>query len=280
MLVNLNELLPAAANGQYAIPCFNVFGFEEGKAIVSAAESLSAPVILAANKDMVEFMGVKAVANMLVNLAELSKVPICVHLDHTYEEETIFKAMHCGFTSVMFDGSQCALEDNIRRTKNVVDVAHALEVSVEGEIGSVAYHEGRDHIKSVKTDPIEAKRFAEESGVDAMAIAIGNVHRLNFPNSVIDYALLNDITREAPNIPLVIHGTTGIREEDITRLKAGRISKFNVGTSLRQVMGHNLRRLINEEPDKFDKLYFMTKAMSYVEAEAKRIIGLMSATSY
>ncbi|MCZ2722761.1 class II fructose-bisphosphate aldolase family protein [Marinomonas sp. 15G1-11] len=275
MLVTLNEILPDAANSNYAIPCCNVFGYEEGRAIVEAAEALKSPIILAANKDMVDFMGVEMLAKMLVSLATSSSTKVCVHLDHTYEEDIVFRAMHHGFSSVMFDGSQLSLEENIQRTKQVAQVAHSLGVSVEGEIGSVAYKEGRDHIKSINTSPEDAYRYATESGLDAMAIAIGNVHRLTTPDSVIDYNLLASITDKVTDVPLVIHGTTGIKDEDILRLKTTRVSKFNIGTSLRMAMGSNLRRLMNEEPDKFDKMYFMQKAMPFVRAEAERIIQLL-----
>ncbi|MFT2109570.1 class II fructose-bisphosphate aldolase [Marinomonas sp. 2405UD68-3] len=276
MLVTLNEILPDAANSNYAIPCCNVFGYEEGRAIVDAAETLKKPIILAANKDMVDFMGVEALGKMLVSLATSSSAKVCVHLDHTYEENIVFNAMHHGFSSVMFDGSQLPLEENIRRTNNVVQVAHALGVSVEGEIGSVAYKEGRDHIKSIKTTPEDARRYAEESGLDAMAVAIGNVHRLTTPDSIIDYELLESIADKVNDIPLVIHGTTGIKEADILKLKQTRVAKFNIGTSLRMAMGENLRRLMNEEPHKFDKMYFMQKAMPFVQAEAERIIRLLN----
>ncbi|MGR0280210.1 class II fructose-bisphosphate aldolase [Marinomonas dokdonensis] len=275
MLVSLNDILPDAANSDYAIPCCNVFGYEEGRAIVAAAEALKSPIILAANKDMVDFMGVEAVANMLLSLAKQSSTQVCVHLDHTYDEAIVYRAIHHGFSSVMFDGSQLPLEENIARTKQVAQVAHAMGVSVEGEIGSVAYKEGRDHIKSIKTSPDDAYRYATESGLDAMAIAIGNVHRLTTPDSVIDYELLDAIKTRVTNLPLVIHGTTGIKEVDIKQLKQTRVAKFNIGTSLRMAMGSNLRRLMNEEPDKFDKMYFMQKAMPFVQQEAERIIQLL-----
>mgnify|MGYP005989068611 CR=1 FL=1 len=275
MLVSLNDILPDAANSDYAIPCCNVFGYEEGRAIVAAAEALKSPIILAANKDMVDFMGVEAVANMLLSLAKQSSTQVCVHLDHTYDEAIVYRAIHHGFSSVMFDGSQLPLEENIARTKQVAQVAHAMGVSVEGEIGSVAYKEGRDHIKSIKTSPDDAYRYATESGLDAMAIAIGNVHRLTTPDSVIDYELLDAIKSRVTNLPLVIHGTTGIKEVDIKQLKQTRVAKFNIGTSLRMAMGSNLRRLMNEEPDKFDKMYFMQKAMPFVQQEAERIIQLL-----
>ncbi|OMH38807.1 class II fructose-bisphosphate aldolase [Motiliproteus sp. MSK22-1] len=275
MLVNLNDLLPQAAGQTYAVPCFNIFGYEDARAIVEAAEELRQPVILAANKDMADFMGVKLLARMLTGLAEDSSAKVCVHLDHTYDEEIVYQAIHYGFSSVMFDGSQLPLEENIRRTRQVVNVAKAVGVSVEGEIGSVPYEEGRDHIKSIHTEPEQARRYGQESGLDAMAIAVGNIHRLTTPTSVIDYQRLECIADVVGDIPLVIHGTTGIKEEDLLRLKQTRVSKFNIGTSLRMAMGNNLRRLMNEEPDQFDRLYFIKKAMPYVRDDALRILKLL-----
>ncbi len=161
MLVNLNELLPAAAQSQGAVACINVFGFEDALAIISAAEELDQPVILATNKDMVDMLGVECLAGMLLPLIKRSSARICLHLDHCYEESIVFQAIAAGYSSVMFDGSQLPLADNIQRTQNVVAVAHSLGVTVEGEIGSVPYDEGRDHIKAISTIPEQAQSYAE-----------------------------------------------------------------------------------------------------------------------
>ncbi|MBV7299900.1 class II fructose-bisphosphate aldolase [Enterovibrio paralichthyis] len=275
MLVNLNALLPDAAASSYSVPCFNVFGYEDALAVVTAAEETNRPVILACNKDVVDFYGVETAAAMFLNLAQNASVPVVLHLDHTYEEEIVFRALKAGFSSVMFDGSQLPLEDNIARTRAVVKVAHALGASVEGEIGSVPYEEGRDHIKSIYTEPEEAARFAEESGVDCVAVSVGNVHRLTAPTSTIDFARLDRIAGLV-EVPLVIHGTSGIRDEDMMELKRTRVSKFNIGTCLRQALGNSLRENMQSEPNKFDRIYFMQKAIEAVKQEAIRNIKLLS----
>ncbi|PSV49635.1 class II fructose-bisphosphate aldolase [Photobacterium indicum] len=275
MLVNLNDLLPQAAASDYSVPCFNVFGYEDARAVVDAAEEMNKAVILACNKDVVDFYGVEIAAAMFLQLAHDSSVPVCLHLDHTYDEEIIYRALKAGFSSVMFDGSQLSLEDNIARTKKVAEVAHACGASIEGEIGSVPYEEGRDHIKTIDTSPDDAARFAEESNVDCVAISVGNVHRLTTPTSTIDFGLLDQIASKVSK-PLVIHGASGIRNEDMAKLKISRVSKFNIGTCLRQALGHNLRDFMNNEPDKFDRIYFMKKAMPYVKEEAIRNFKLLS----
>ncbi|EAS43095.1 fructose-bisphosphate aldolase [Photobacterium profundum] len=275
MLVNLNDLLPQAAASDYSVPCFNVFGYEDARAVVDAAEEVNKAVILACNKDVVDFYGVEIAAAIFLQLAHDSSVPVCLHLDHTYDEEIIYRALKAGFSSVMFDGSQLSLEENIARTKKVAEVAHACGASIEGEIGSVPYEEGRDHIKTIDTSPDDAARFAEESNVDCVAISVGNVHRLTTPTSTIDFGLLDQIASRVDK-PLVVHGASGIRNEDMAKLKKSRVSKFNIGTCLRQALGHNLRDFMNEEPDKFDRIYFMKKAMPFVKEEAIRNFKLLS----
>lgn len=275
MLVTLNDLLPDAAESASAVACINVFGFEDARAILDAAETLQRPVILATNKDMVDLLGVESLAGMLAPMAQASSAKVCLHLDHTYDEAIVYKAMQSGFSSVMFDGSQLSLDENIRRCRQVAAVAEAFGISLEGEIGSVPYEEGRDHIKSISTEPEQAQRFAVESGIDAMAVAVGNVHRLTTPTCTIDYERLAKIEASV-DIPLVIHGTTGIPEVDIIKLKQTQIAKFNVGTSLRMAVGQALREAMVAEPDQFDRSYFMRQIMPQIRDEAMRIIRVLT----
>ena len=274
MLVTLNDLLPSAAQSSGAIACVNVFGFEDALAVIGAAEETQKPVIVATNKDMVDMLGVECLAGMLLPLIQKSSAQVCLHLDHCYEEAIVYRAIQAGYSSVMFDGSQLPLDENIRRTKAVSKVTQALGVSLEGEIGSVPYSEGRDHIKSIDTSPEEAKRYAEESGIDAMAVSVGNIHRLTEPTSTIDYDLLGSIESQV-DVPLVIHGTTGITESDLITLKQTRVSKFNVGTSLRLVIGNTLREKMAGEPNQFDRRYFMSKVFPAAQQEAVRLINLL-----
>ena len=249
MLATLKDLLPPAADGHYAVPCFNVFGNEDVVAILAAATEAGRGVILACNKDMADHMGVIGFAGMVRGLADAAAVPVCVHLDHCYEEERIHAALKAGFTSVMFDGSQLPLAENIARTAAIAKAARRFGASVEGEVGSVPYTEGRDHIKSEFTAPADAAAFAAHSGVDAMAISVGNVHRLTEASSAIDFDLVARIAAST-RLPLVIHGTSGIREDDIRRLKTMRVAKFNIGTSMRLAFNRSLRQSLSDTPEK------------------------------
>jgi fructose-bisphosphate aldolase, class II len=274
VLVNLNDLLPAAANARHAVPCFNVFGSEEVVAVLAAAESLGRGVILACNKDMASHMGVVGFAGMVRGLAAAASVPVCVHLDHCYEEDAVFAALRAGFTSVMFDGSQLTLEDNIARTARVALVAHAFGASIEGEIGSVPYTEGRDHIRRELTEPGDALAFAQRSGVDAMAISVGNVHRLQTTTTEIDFERVAHIAA-LTDVPLVIHGTSGIREADLLRLKTLRVAKFNIGTTMRMTFARSLRASLDADPTQFDRLVLMKPVLAALQGEAARVMQVL-----
>lgn len=274
MRANLTELLNHARLKNVAVPCFNIFGYEDALAVVKAAESCNAPVILATNKDMVEFAGLRYLAGMLNTLAEQSTAKVCVHLDHCYDDEVARQAIDEGYHSVMFDGSQLPLEENIIRSKAIVEYAHKAGVSVEGEIGSVPYSEGRAHIRSELTEPSQAHTYSVESGVDAVAVSVGNVHRLTDSTTPIEFDRLA-LIREVVTQPLVIHGTSGIKEADIQKLASTSISKFNIGTKLRQVFGQSLRSTLAENPAMFDRLQIMKKIMPNLQAEACRHIELL-----
>lgn len=274
MLVTLRELLPAAAASGFAVPCFNVFGNEEVVAIVAAAQTMERGVILACNKEMAELMGVEGFFGMVGYAAKSASVPICVHLDHCDDEARILQALKAGFSSVMYDGSQLPLAQNISRTAAMAKLAHELGASIEGEVGSVPYFEGRDHVKSELTSPADARQFAEHSGVDAMAIAVGNIHRLREPTAQIDYELLAQI-EACTSVPLVIHGTTGITETDLRQLKQSRVSKFNIGTTMRMTFARSLRAALAQDLDSFDRLTIMRPVVAALQAEAMRNLTLL-----
>lgn len=280
MRVGLPELLQAARAGGYAVPCFNVFGFEDARAVVDEAVSREAPVILATNREMVDFTGLSATVAMFTALADEVATPVCVHLDHCYDVDLACRAVDAGFGSVMYDGSQLDFEINVANTRRVVDHAHAAGVGVEGEIGSVAYNEddnhGREHIRHELTEPDVAARFAEESGADAVAVSIGNVHRLKLPSAGLDFERLSAIDSVIGK-PLVIHGTSGITDGELERLCRGAITKCNIGTSLRQRFGSALRKTLADNPDEFDRLTIFRAVIPEMRKLAGHYFDLLGA---
>ena len=274
MISNLKDILLPAREQGYAVACFNVFGFEDSRAVIDAAESRNASVILSINLDMREFMTMDQIIGMLKPMAESTKVPVCLHLDHTYEVDVVKQAIDTGFTSVMFDGSQLPISENISCVRDVVMYAKSKGVSVEAEVGSVPYATGRDHIKSALTEGSEAVAMENEGKPDALAISIGNVHRLETGSVEINIERFNELEK-ALSIPLVIHGTSGIVDKDIRLLSERDVAKFNVGTVLRKRFGSSLRSTLESNPELFDRLSIMQKVIPDLKETATKVIKLL-----
>jgi fructose-bisphosphate aldolase class II len=274
MITNLKDILLPAQDKNYAVACFNVFGYEDARAVVDSAEARNASVILSINLDMRQFMTMEEIVGMLRPMAEKSKAPVCLHLDHTYEVDAVKEAIDVGFTSVMFDGSQLPISENISLIRDVVDYARPKGVSVEAEVGSVPYASGRDHIKSALTEVVDALKMEQQGQPDALAISIGNVHRLESGTVEIDLERFNELEK-ALNLPLVIHGTSGLEDKDIQMLSLRQVAKFNVGTVLRKSFGNSLRSTLESDPELFDRITMMKKVIPELRATAAKVISLL-----
>ena len=274
MITNLKDILTPAQDKNYAVACFNVFGYEDARAVVDSAEARNASVILSINLDMRQFMTMEEIIGMLRPMAEKSKAPVCLHLDHTYEVGAVKEAIDVGFTSVMFDGSQLPISENISLIRDVVDYARPKGVSVEAEVGSVPYASGRDHIKSALTEVVDALKMEQQGQPDALAISIGNVHRLESGTVEIDLERFNELEK-ALNLPLVIHGTSGLEDKDIQMLSLRQVAKFNVGTVLRKSFGNSLRSTLESDPELFDRITMMKKVIPELRATAAKVISLL-----
>jgi fructose-bisphosphate aldolase class II len=268
-LATLSDVLrPAMAEG-YAVAGLVVLGWEDARAYVAAAEAERVPVILQAGPGCRAHTPLPVLGAMFRVLAEGATVPVVAHLDHGHSVEECREAMACGFSSVMFDGSALPLQQNIDETAFIARMAHATGVSVEGEIGFVGYQDG---VASRGTDPGEAARFAAETGVDAMAVSVGNVHLQQSKAAVIDRDLLGRIG-VATDVPLVLHGGSGIPgalRRELARDTA--VCKFNIGTELRQTFGAALRAELAEHPDEFDRIRLLKATEAPLEEAARAVI--------
>lgn len=249
MLVTLNEILKDAQNSNYIVPAFNVYGFEDAKAVIEVAEELGAPVILATNIDAIKYAGVEILGAMLTTMAKKSKGKICVHLDHGKSKDEVIAAINSGYSSVMFDGSMLPYNENVKITKEISKIAKEFNVSLEAEIGSVGYLNQASEI----TNPEEAMNFAKETGVDALAVSIGTVHRMETRDAKINYNILEEIEKKV-EVPLVIHGSTGVGDEDLKKLTKHKIGKINIGTALRQEFLKSLRKELINNPLEIDRV--------------------------
>ncbi len=272
-VATLKDVLAWATHKNVAVAGLVVLGWEDAFAYVDAAEEVGLPIILQAGPGARAYMPIAIWGKMFRILAEQAKVPIVCHVDHATTVDECRAGIDAGFSSVMIDGSRLALADNIDLTNKVVALARKAGVSVEGEIGFVGYDKGE---ASAMTVPEEAARFDRETGVDAMAISVGNLHLNTEKSTIIDFERLGAI-ENVTYAPLVLHGGSGIPVS--TRLKLARetrVKKFNVGTELRQTFGASLRQSLCDQPNEFDRIKLLKPTISEMKNAAKRLIELMS----
>jgi fructose-bisphosphate aldolase class II len=266
----INALVMQAAEERHIVPGFNIFGHEDALAVVRAAERARSPVLLMVNTDARTAMDVTHWGALLGSIAAQARVPVGIHLDHCTDAALIGRAMNAGFTSVMYDGSRLSLPENVANTKDLVRAAHAVDVAVEGEIGAVPYDDMGESPGEL-TRPDEARRLWLESGLDWLAVSVGNIHRLAYRRVPIDFEVLSAIEAVCA-APLVIHGSSGIAIGDLERLRATRVAKMNFGTVLRLVIGQALRQEIVDRPEEFDRQRLLARSVSLAEEKAHEII--------
>ncbi len=267
----LAEVLQPALRQGHAIAGFVCLGWEDARAFTQAAEAEGSPVILQAGPGCRAHTPMPVLGAMFRHLADSVSVPVVLHLDHGRSLNEVQAALDQGFTSVMYDGSDLPLEENIARTAEIAGLAHAHGVSCEGEIGFVGYAGGA---ASSHTVPADAARFAAETGVDAMAIAVGNVHLTQGHGAQIDERALGAIAfATRGQVPLVIHGGSGVPRDQRMRLaRTTPICKFNIGTELRQIFGSSLRQTLHDNPSEFDRIKLLAATEAALQTGARRIL--------
>jgi len=253
-LVTTKELLEKAMREKYAAGAFNANNIEMVQAIIEAAEEENAPVILQASQGAIKYAGLENVVAIVKNAAAIAKVPIALHLDHGTDYEQNVKCLRMGFTSLMFDGSKLPYEENVSITRKVVEMGHAVGVPVEGEIGKIAGTEDHITVSEVEasmTESEEALRFVQDTGVDSLAVAVGSVHRMKKKEAKLDHERIGKIA-ELVKIPLVLHGSSGVMDDEMKKgIKEG-LCKINVATQLNMAFVEGMRKALNEKPEEVD----------------------------
>ena len=254
-LVTLESVLYDAVKGGYAVGAFNFNGIEDARGILEAAAQKKSSVILMSSVSAVKYIGgPKAVVGLVRGLVDALDIPVVLHLDHAEKQDIIYSCVDAGFTSVMIDGSKLSFEDNVALSHQVVRYAHKFGVSVEAELGKIGGREENISVSAksaVMTDPDEAARFAELTGIDALAVAIGTAHGFYKDEPKLDFDRLSKI-RALTNVPLVLHGGTGVPEGDLVRSITCGISKINVGTELKFCCSQSVREAVAEQPEQID----------------------------
>jgi fructose-bisphosphate aldolase class II len=277
-LVTLNELLKDAQKRGYAVGSFNMvsFGFLNG--ILEAAEEEKSPVILSIAEVHLPHMQVEQFIPAAIHSAQNARIPVAIHLDHGFHFDTVVKAIRWGFSSVMYDGSGLPFEENLDTTKLVTRIAKAAGVSVEAELGRVGGEEasGKETSETQDdklTDPVLAARFVEESGIDALAISVGNAHGFYKTLPSLDFNLIRKI-RDHVEIPLVLHGGSGIPDESFIKAIRLGICKINFFTGMSFAAVVRIKEFIKTDPKGYEWIAFEAKnAIRDVARERMRIFG-------
>ncbi len=278
MLVKSKELLLEAQRNKYAVGAFNVENMEMVLAVLSAAEETNSPVIMQTTPGTVKYAGADMYFANIRAAARRTRIPVACHLDHGNSLAIAVQALHAGYTSIMIDGSKLPFEENIALTKTVTEICHAVNIPVEAELGRVGGKEdGLDNSQSENpyTDPDEAAVFVERTGCDSLAVAVGTAHGVYKGIPHINFDVLAKI-HEAVNIPLVLHGTSGVPDDQVIRCVSMGMCKVNYATDLRIAYTYGVKKYIKENPGVFDPKkygsYGMEEVKRYVK-ERMQVIG-------
>ena len=231
MLVTLREVLKDAQEKKYGVGLFNTINLEMAKGVLAAAEELKSPVIIGTAEVLLPYASLEELAYFLVPMAKKASVPVVLHYDHGLTDKKIVEAMRLGFSSVMYDCSTDTYENNITRVAQMVKIADMFGASVEGELGHVGANDESAGDDSIYTEPEQARDFAQRTGVDALAVAIGTAHGAYKEKPRLDIGRLAEISRTVP-VPLVLHGGSGLSDEDFKNCVANGISKINIFTDI------------------------------------------------
>lgn len=276
MLVNFVEMLNKAKKEHYAVPQFNINNLEWTKYILEECKELNIPVILGVSEGAAKYMGgFNVVASMVKELATSLNVttPVCIHLDHGTSFESCKKAIDAGFTSVMIDASRHELPENIRITKEVVDYAHARNVSVEAEVGHIGGTE--DNITATSTNATleDCQVLFDNTGIDSLAPALGSVHGFYKGEPNLDFETMEIINNNLP-IPLVLHGGTGIPADKIAKAISCGISKININTDLQAVWSNAVREKLENDKEVYDPRKVIGSGETAMKTRIKELVTL------
>lgn len=274
------ELLNLARQGKYAVPAFNIHNMETIQAVCEVAAELNSPVMLAATPATVKYMGAEFLLSMTRAALKVYPIPIVLHLDHFEDPKMLRHLIEMGYPSVMIDASRYPLADNISIVKDVVTLAAKHNVSVEAELGHLGGQEDDvivEDKEALLTDPLEAKEFVCKTGVDSLAVAIGTAHGLYKSEPKLDYHRLEQINTKI-DVPLVLHGASGVPEEDLKKAIALGVAKVNIGTELKLAFSGGLREYFCMNPNATDPRDYMPpgkERMKLVVADKIRMCGSM-----
>ncbi len=268
-LVPMKDILEKANSNNYAVGGFNINNMEFLQGIIEAAEEVNSPLILQTSEGAINYIGMDYVIGMVEAATKDVNIPVALHLDHGGSFEKAMECIRRGYSSVMIDGSKKPFAENVELTRSVVKAAHSVGVTVEAELGKLG--EGKDN---TFTDPDEAVEFVEKTGVDALAIAIGTAHGVYKGEPELDFQRLEEINSKV-DVPLVLHGASGVPEEDVRKAVKMGINKVNVNTDFQQAFTARVRELFAADPELYDPRKYCGPGRDAIREKVKEKIDIL-----
>jgi fructose-bisphosphate aldolase class II len=268
------EIVARAAEAGVGLGSFNIIQLVHAEAIVAGAEAAGAPVLLQISENCVRYHGALApIGRAALAVASAARVDVGVHLDHATDAGLAAEAVELGFGSVMFDASTLSYEDNVRATAEVVAACHGRGVWVEAELGEVGGKDGV-HAPGARTDPAEAAAYVEATGIDGLAVAVGTSHQMLTRDATLDFDLIAALHDAVP-VPLVLHGSSGVADADMTRAVECGMRKINVATHLNKAFTAAVREYLGDDPAVVDTRKYLGAGRDAVAAEVARLLGVL-----
>ncbi|MER6996757.1 ketose-bisphosphate aldolase [Streptomyces sp. NPDC000410] len=279
-LAETGDLVTAAAAERRAVAAFNIITLEHAEAVVAGAEAAGAPVILQISENAVKYRygRLLPLARAAVEAATAAAVPVALHLDHVRSEELLRQAADAGFSSVMYDAAHLPYEDNLAATRAAAAWAHSQGLWIEAELGEVGGKDGAApldaHAPGARTDPDEAHAFVTASGVDALAVAIGSSHAMTSRTAALDHELLARLAGTL-TVPLVLHGSSGVPDGELSAAVSGGMAKINIGTALNLAMTGAIRAYLGDNADAVDSRTYLSAARRAMARTVTELIGVL-----
>ncbi|GAA3997842.1 class II fructose-bisphosphate aldolase family protein [Streptomyces marokkonensis] len=283
-LATTGDLVGRAVAARSAVAAFNIVTLEHIEAVVAGAESVHTPVVLQVSENAVKYRygRLLPLARAAVAAAEGAAVPVALHLDHVQSVGLLRQAPDAGFSSVMYDASRLPYVENLAATRAAADWAHARGLWIEAELGEVGGKNGAPpldaHVPGARTDPAEARAFVADSGVDALAVAVGSSHAMTTRTAALDHDLLKEVSGVL-DVPLVLHGSSGVPDGELAAAVAGGISKVNVGTALNLAMTGAIREFLAARPEAVDSRGYLTAGREAMARTVAAIIQVVARTT-
>jgi fructose-bisphosphate aldolase class II len=278
-LVTTREIVEAAGRDGGGAAAFNVITLEHAEAIVAGAEAAAAPVILQISENAVKFHrgNLFPIAAAAAAVATAAKVPVSLHLDHVEDADLLHQSAAAGFSGVMFDASKLDYRENVTATADAVTWAHREGLWLEAELGAIGGKDGA-HAPGVRTDPGEAAKYVRDTGVDGLAVAVGSSHAMTDRTAQLDHQLIAAL-REAVPVPLVLHGSSGVADDELTRAVAAGIVKINVGTILNVAFTNAVRSRLAADETLVDPRKYLSPARDEIASVVARIMVALTRTA-